>query len=650
MLSIPREEWGQEAPTPEVIQVIIDSLPKLSDTFFHQRLLEAQETTDEQEAVVRSLQNRVRLHTQLVRNWGYRAQVIAIARELYQPLDERFSAFHGFCISDLIDVMQSLVTELRHRGGQHFEILRKVAEGKNAKEVFARYCESVPELQESFDDIFAAVPSGIDREGAIALVMALLNNGLEEQASFDSKEVAALSGHSSEVAERILRAISLPPAKLVDTDPQHLFIGNPVWNAPGIDLGGSFFLAMPHIFFSHVHPIVSRLCGQARLKSELENQRARFVEQKLGEALKAALPGATILSNVKWQADDKEFETDRLAIVDRMVLIAEAKSNHLTPEGLRGAPDRVRRHVKDLVLTPSVQSHRLESLIRDAQSGEEAAGKTVREMGIDPSNVDRVIRFSVSLDDLSPVWSEEDNLKKVGWVPADHVLAPTLTIADLMCVVDMLDNPIQFLHYINERGFIQKSIALYGDEMDSLGLYLRTGFNLAQIEEEYDFLVTVGLSMSIDQYYESGDLGISVPKPRAKLSNLFCAIIRRLSRQRPRGWITVGLHLLNSTDYSEQLKAEKLLQKLRRSVRKNYRNPRHQCSLEIVPRKDRKAVLIFYLFPNKLRPQRRSKMQQLAQQAIGEHQCEEVCLIAKNIDKWTEPFDTICVVCKPKAA
>ena len=315
---------------------------------------------------------------------------------------------------------------------------------------------------------------------------------------------------------------------------------------------------------------------------------------------------------------------------------------------MRGAPGRVKRHVKDLVLAPSVQSHRLERLIRAAQEGDETAGKTVRAIGIEPSRVDRVIRLSVSLDDLSPIWSEEDKLKRVGWVPDDHALAPTLSIADLLCVVDILDNPIQFLHYVNERGFIQKSLDLYGDEMDSLGLYLKTGFNLAVIEEQHEFLVTVGLSSSIDEYYESRDFGVSVSKPRTLLSRLFRAILGRLSAKRPHGWTTAGLHMLNSTDYSEQLKVEKALQRLRRSVRKNYRNPTHRCTLVIVPRNQRKAALIFYLFPNKLRPRRHAAMQQLAQQVMDEHQCGEVCVIGKNTDKWTEPFDTICIVRKPK--
>ena len=184
--------------------------------------------------------------------------------------------------------------------------------------------------------------------------------------------------------------------------------------------------------------------------------------------------------------------------------------------------------------------------------------------------------------------------------------------------------------------------------MDSLGLYLKTGFNLALIEEQHEFLVTVGLSSSIDEYYESGDIGISVPKPRTHLSRLFRAILGRLSRKRPHGWTTAGLHLLNSTDYSEQLRVEKALQRLRRSVRKNYRNPAHQCSLVIAPKLHRKAALIFYLYPNKLRPWRRSAMQQLAQQFMDEYQHEEVCVIGKNTDKWTQPFDTICIGRRPK--
>ena len=650
LLSVPRGEWGQEAPTPEVMQLLFDNLPKLSNTFFHQRLLEAKQITDKQEAVIRSLQDRVRLHTQLVRNWGYSSDVITIVRQLYCPLDKEFASFHGFSISDLIEVTQSLANALQHEVREHFEILRSVLAGKDPRDVVVRLCESVPALQVSPDEMLAALAPNIDREGAIGLVQALLDWRLVDQTTFESNEVAAFSGRSPPVAEKIMKAISLPPGSLVDSNLQYLFLANPVWNAPGIDLGGSFLFAIPHIVFSHIHRIVSRLCEQAGLKRELESVRARFLEEKLGETLRKALPDAKIQSNVQWRLDGQEFETDQLAVLDRIVVIAEAKSNHLTPEGLRGAPGRVKRHVKDLVLTPSVQSYRLKRLIHAAQEGNEKAGRSVRAIGIDPSRVDRVICLSVTLDDLSPIWSEERKLKEIEWVPADHALAPTFSIADLMCLVDILDDPIHFLHYVHERSYIQKSLDFYGDEMDLLGLYLGTGFNLAEVEKHSETLTADGLSRPIDHYYDARDFGFSVTKPTTKHSKLFRAILDRLCQNRPHGWITAGLHLLNSTDYSEQLRVEKELLRLRRYVRRKYRKPNHRNSLVIIPPKRRKAAVVFYLYPNILRAIRHSAMQQLAQQAIGEHQCEEVCVIGKNIDKWTDAFDTICLVRKPKTS
>lgn len=48
LLSIPREECGREAPSPEVMQVRIDNLPKLTNILFHQRIREAEEPSDEQ--------------------------------------------------------------------------------------------------------------------------------------------------------------------------------------------------------------------------------------------------------------------------------------------------------------------------------------------------------------------------------------------------------------------------------------------------------------------------------------------------------------------------------------------------------------------------------------------------------------------------
>ena len=641
LLSVPEEKWGQ-LPFAST-QVLFDNVPKLSDTFLHQRLLEALGTKDQETAEILSLQMRVRFHTQLVRNWGYLPDMIRLAGEMYSPLDTRAVAFHGFSISDLIDVTQSLMNTLGHLVNEHFKLLQRVWLCKHAKEVINLYCHSVLDLEGSPEEVIAAFPPGIGREDAIAIVTNEMNISQAEHAICDVDQVAADTGRVPGTVEKILRAISLPPGELISTNPDHLFLDNPVWTAPGIDLGNRFFLAMPQVVFSHIHPIVSRLCKQAGLDKELAAVRARFLEKKLGETLERALPCAKISSNVRWQWGGREFETDQLVILDRMVVIAEAKSHHLTPAGLRGAPARVKKHIQELVLAPSIQSDRLRRLILGAKSGDQGAAKKVRKLGINPPKIDRVIRLSVSLDDLSVIWSAEEKIKEIGWVPADHELAPVVSIADLICLVDILDNPILFLHYLHERGHIQKSIQMDGDEMDVLGLYLETGFNIAQLEKEHKRLGVTGLSDPMDQYYAARYAGESVPKPKVMFCPLFRAIIDRLCHTRPAGWSVVGLHLLNCADYSEQVRLEKKLEKLRRSVRKNYRNPSHINSVVCVSPKNRKAALVFYLYPEDLRPTRRTVMQQLGAQVLADTQCEEFCVIGKNIDKWDSPYEIICV-------
>ena len=646
LLSIPREEWGKELLTPDIMQKVFDIVPRLSDTFFYQRLISRPQTTDEQEEIVLLLQERIRFHTQAVRNWGYFTDVVKITTELYEPLDKPFSAHYGFGISDIVHVMKSVVAESEHRANEHFSILQKISRGRNIQQVVKLYYENVPDLVSEPEELIARLPPGITKEGVFSFLMSHLDLRLFERSIFKTDEIAAQTRHPPEMVKKILSELSLQPGSLVDAQPEHLFLSNPIWTAPGIDLGRSFFIAMPQVVFSHIHPAIIRLCEAAGLKEGMENTRARFLETKLGEVLITALPSATIRANQKWRSHNKQFETDYLAIVDRIAVIVEAKSHQLTPSGIRGAPDRVKRHIEEIVLEPSIQSNRLKRLIVDAQNGDKMAGETVRGLGIDPSKIDRIIRLSVTLEDLSIMRSSEDEFKKIGWIPADHDLAPTISITDLIYLVDILDDPILIMHYLYERMFLQKTFNIIGDEMDFLGLYLEKGFNLADPEEQHVLFAVTGCSEQIDRYYNSRDVGIRLPKPKVKLSPLFRDIIDRLSERRKEGWTIVGLHLLNSVEYTEQNKVEKALSKLRRVVRRKYREPTHVNSLHIQPQQSRKAQLVFYLYPEKLRSIRKTVMEQLASEALEQSQSEECCVFGKCIDNWEMPYETMAIARK----
>jgi hypothetical protein len=213
VLIITPDQWGQAPVAPGAMQVVFDNLPKLSDTFFHQRMLEAEKVSDKQELAVLSLQQRIRMHTMAVRNWGHFGAVVRISKELYGAIDVAFASHYGFSCTDFIEVMQCAVNEFERRQTEHWNTFRKVIRGKNARQVFQLYFKNVPSLVGSAEDMLAALP-GIDVKGARAAVMAHYDLRLADCGTFTPDQIAMLSGRSSQIVESVFRAISLAPGDL----------------------------------------------------------------------------------------------------------------------------------------------------------------------------------------------------------------------------------------------------------------------------------------------------------------------------------------------------------------------------------------------------------------------------------------------------
>lgn len=643
MLSIPLDQWGVVPVIPPVMQTVFDTVPRLTEAFHFQHLLEGAKVTDKTLLLVRSLQERISMHTHGVRNWGYYSDVVEQSKELFSPLDPALHTHFGFSASDLVEILRVIVAEFERRQSEHFNILKKVYTGKNLRQMARHYFKYVPGLQGTPEAFVAAIPN-IDRKGMMAMIMSHFDLRLAERATFTAADLAGLTGLPEAKITAALKAIALKPGDLSEAKAEYLFLDNPVWERPVVDLGEFFFIPVPQMAFSHIHRIMDRVSAEAGLRDQLSYARSRFLENKLEEIFRRALPGADIRSSVKWTVGDQQFETDLLVIIDRTVVIAEAKSNRLTPEGLRGAPDRVRRHINDIVLAPSLQSARLAKLIEDARRGDPAAVQFLSETKLNQCQIDRVIRISVTLDDLSILTSAEEDFKSVGWVPADHELAPTILISDLGCIIDILTNPLQVLHYLAERSFFQKSFDLLGDELDFLGLYLMTGFNLAAMQCKGIQFVPSGMSAPLDRYYNSRDVGIKLPKPKMKLRPTFSRIITHLAHRRPPGWTTIGLHLLSCADPSEQALVEGKLEELRSMVRQNFRNPQHLSSLQIQPPEDRKARVMFFLFPHVMRASVRQNMERLAAEVLEGGAVEACVVFGRCIEHWDRPYDAVLMI------
>jgi hypothetical protein len=642
MLMIPEAEWGGKPLTADVVQAVFDELPTLAQTFLFRRLLAA-DPRNERDRTLSSLQEHIRLHTQAVRNWAYYKDVIAITKDLHAPLDADFTAKLGFSVTDLVEIIATIVKEFERRANEHWDVLKRILRGRTPRELLTLYKQNVPTAIKDVDSAMARLPPEIPAEGVASWIMQHRDLLLADRATFTADEVAAISGRTSDVVEKVLRLIARSPGDLATANPDFLFLDNPIWTAPVIEGPNNFFIPLPQVAISHVNAIVRSLAETAGLTEALERRRARYLETKTEELLRQALPLATITAGAKWEVAGEQGETDLLVVLDRVVLIVEAKSHRLTPEALRGAPDRMRRHVQDLVVNPSKQSARLEAFIRAAKAGDGPALDLTTRLGIDPGSVDNIIRLSVTLEDFSVLSASVAEFKELGWVAEDHSLAPSMLVSDLGYITEILDNPLLLLHYLRERERLQKTFELVGDELDFLGLYLGSFFNLAGVEGHKGKFSPSGMSEPVDRYFDSRNEGIILPKPQAELSAFYRATIDKLADRRPPGWTTIGMSLLSSADPAEQQKVVSGLNKLRRVVRRHFSDPKHTSSLIIIPPAADGPLIAIYLFPEALRSNLKANMERMASQALVD-EGRAVCIaFGRSIDRWEEPYEALLV-------
>jgi hypothetical protein len=192
-----------------------------------------------------------------------------------------------------------------------------------------------------------------------------------------------------------------------------------------------------------------------------------------------------------------------------------------------------------------------------------------------------------------------------------------MTLADLEAVVDILERPSYLLHYFAERQRVQTEGRVMADEIDLLGVYLKTGLNMGDLEEQQLEVTLTGASAPVDKYYNAGDAAVALPKPRPTLSPYYARLVAAMEERAFPGWSLATSDLLRSAVFEEQLKIEKALAKLKANVERDRTNPLHECSLVVRSHPLKDTALIFVAYPPELAAQRRDIVGEMAGQVLN---------------------------------
>lgn len=246
-LSIPSKDWGGELAMSADIQEAIDTIAELADAFHQRRYRVIEEERKPEERAFLLLQERIRLHTQAVRNWGYLGDVIAISTELYSPLDEDFHKKMGFTASDLITAGTALVSMYEERLGDRFKKLKRVFKDRKPHAMIRRYYEEYPELQGTPEDLIQVL-KGASADAVAGCVLSHSDLSLLDIITFTAEDLTAVSGVPIERTLKIMQALSLSHEAFQSEEREHFFLSNPLWQAPIIAISDCFSVLSLKVF------------------------------------------------------------------------------------------------------------------------------------------------------------------------------------------------------------------------------------------------------------------------------------------------------------------------------------------------------------------------------------------------------------------
>lgn len=147
-------------------------------------------------------------------------------------------------------------------------------------------------------------------------------------------------------------------------------------------------------------------------------------------------------------------------------------------------------------------------------------------------------------------------------------LAPSISLADLEVIFELLPLEVQKIHYLARRREFEAHIEYDGDELDLLGFYLDNGFNIGDKEYSREMVMNISLkSKELDPYVVGTSEGKSVVKPELAMTKWWKDLLLAITDKRTVGWVEIGFILLNSAK-EDQAKFEEMFKELMLRIKK----------------------------------------------------------------------------------
>ena len=313
----------------------------------------------------------------------------------------------------------------------------------------------------------------------------------------------------------------------------------PTMKRPFIRLGGKIFAFDVFVLFDNFYRVLQRLIF--RLDPDYK-ETWNVRQNELSEALpfrylERLLPGACILRRVFYRTKAGSgavewHECDGLLIYDDHLLVVEVKAGAFT---YTSPATDLRGHIaslKNLIQNPVAQGKRFLEYLESSPSVP-VSDDNHNEIGrLRRADFRHVAMCAVTLDPFTELAARGQHLGKVG-VDIGEGAVWVLSIDDLRVYADLFDNPLVFLHFVEQRVRAAQSALVDVDaELDHFGLYLRENnysmYASRLVQSETTPPRFDGYQKPLDEYYDAVFRGEEATLPRQKMPPRLAEIIKFL--------------------------------------------------------------------------------------------------------------------------
>ena len=642
LLQISPEKISRELFSPEKIGQVRDQLKKLCINQIYRHFNPSILHLTEEEKTIEVVRFIMIVNKIYIRNWCHHSQVKRLARELYCHFDEKLFEARKFSVSDIINVFEALYFGFHSKLTDHNDEISNLFKmsDNDAYKIVKKYhglADSKEGESEQFNNEFNE--QNVSRIEAITYIVGYHYLQLPKVFTFQVAEIAKSLNICDEKVKAVLDEYSLPLGALSGDKLEDLHISNPVWGKPIVKLPANvYFYAVPDGFFRYAIPCIEGVLTS--FKSEVDDRRAKFLVSKVAKIVKNRFPSSQIITNFKWVIDGKKYETELVVFFDSFVLLIECKSEKITEPSLRGEPNRLQKYIKKLLIDPNEQSLRLKKHLEFLSSNADVVDPIRDQISYNLGNVNRVIRLSVSLDNFGPIQSSLMHLKTTGLLPSNFVPCPSMNLTSFETVFDILEDPVHIIDYLMKRESIVESANYIADEIDLLGLFLKTLFIIQAINPNQinDF---IGLSAPINEYYNSLDKGVTLEKPQPEISPLFSSIISQLesSNEAQLNEIKIALNLFSPKN---QIKMTKTLDVQKKQLKKYWNTAREPNNILLfIPFELSTCALVYVMFKDDIAKDSRHLIEEARTTAFENDKVQTVVVIGKNLDQDSTAYEFI---------